>query len=127
MVAREPHVVPDNENVKRAERKMFRKRLAAKGYARRPDVLLNIIPGGAEILLIARDGSDDGFDRNMKCCRNAPDAQRIAIRAVFQGADFAGGETAGYGKLFDRVSGEIARGEDLFGKRSIGFVIGIGL
>jgi hypothetical protein len=49
MVAREPHVVPDNKNVKRGLRKIFRKILAALGHARRPDVLLNIVPGGAEI------------------------------------------------------------------------------
>ncbi|TKV72085.1 hypothetical protein D0C28_15660 [Rhizobium sp. AU243] len=49
MVAREPHVVPDNENVKRGARKMFRKGLAASGRARRPDVPGNIVPGGAEI------------------------------------------------------------------------------
>jgi hypothetical protein len=47
MVAREPHVVPDNENVKRALRKMFRKRFVAQGQARRPDVPVNIVPGGA--------------------------------------------------------------------------------
>jgi hypothetical protein len=49
MVASEPHVVPDNENVKRGVRKMFRKALAASGHARRPDVPWNIVPGGAEI------------------------------------------------------------------------------
>ncbi|MBO9653632.1 MAG: hypothetical protein J7562_04880 [Agrobacterium tumefaciens] len=47
MVARQSHVVPDNENVKGATRKMFRKSLAASSYARRPDVRVNIVSGGA--------------------------------------------------------------------------------
>jgi len=125
MVAREPHVVPDNENVKRGLRKIFRKILAASGHARRPDVLLNIVPGGAEIFRDRYGRSDNGFDRNMQGGGNASDTRWIAVGAVFQCVDFRGGEAAGDGKLFDRIAGERARGQDLFGKRSIGFVIGI--
>jgi hypothetical protein len=83
-----------------------------------------------EMLWICSDRcerSDNGFDGDVKGGGNTSDALRIAIRAVFQGAYFIGRQAAGDGKLIDRISGEIARRQNLSGERSICFVIGIEL
>jgi len=91
--------------------------------ARRPDVCVNIVPGGAESCCDRFERSDNGFYGNMQGGGNTPDAERIAVRAVFQGANFAGCQAAGYCKLLDGITGEIASGQNLSGKRSICFLI----
>ncbi|AMD57733.1 hypothetical protein AWN88_05765 [Agrobacterium tumefaciens] len=125
--ARELHVVPDNENVKGADAENVPKESAASGLRAPPRCSREHLPGGAEIFRDRYERSDNGFDRNMQRGGNTPDAQGIAVRAVFQGTYFARGEATGHGKLLDRIAGKITRCQDLFGERSIGFVIGIGL
>jgi len=74
-----------------------------------------------------RRRSDDSFDGDVQSSRNALDAYRIAVSALFQGSDFGGRKATGYCQLVDGVAGVVSGCQYLSGKWSAGFLIGIWL